>query len=79
MSNGGGEYQSKVFHRMLADQGIELLLLPPHTPQINGRAEHFMRTLTEKADTMCCRLERGQLCETTHKLKISSSSDIGRL
>jgi transposase InsO family protein len=52
MSNGGGEYQSKAFHNMLADQGIELLLLPPRTPQINGRAEHFMRTLTEKADAM---------------------------
>jgi hypothetical protein len=26
-----------------------------------------------------CQLVRGQLCETTHKLKISSSSDNGRL
>jgi hypothetical protein len=52
MSDGGGEYQSKAFHRMLADQGIELLLSPPRTPQINGRAERFMRTLTEKADAM---------------------------
>jgi hypothetical protein len=52
MSDGGGEYQSKAFHRMLADQGIELLLSPPCTPQVNGRAKHFMRTLTEKADAM---------------------------
>jgi hypothetical protein len=50
MSDGGGEYQSKAFHRMLSDQGIELLLSPLRTPQVNGRAEHFMRTLTEKAD-----------------------------
>jgi hypothetical protein len=52
MSDGGGEYQSKVFHRMLANQGIELLLSPLRTPQVNGRAKPFMHTLTEKADTM---------------------------
>ena len=52
MSDGGGEYQSRAYDEMLREKGIKILKSAPHTPQQNGRAEHCIRTLTEKSETM---------------------------
>jgi hypothetical protein len=53
MSDAGGEYKSDVFDNMLRDQGIKILTSTLHTLQQNGRAERFMRTFMDKAETMC--------------------------
>jgi hypothetical protein len=52
MSDAEGEYKSDMFDNMLHDQGIKILTSTPHTPQQNGRAERFMRTFMDKAETM---------------------------
>jgi len=52
MSDAGGEYKSKAFDMMLKDRGIEILQSIPYAHQQNGRAEHIIRTLMEKAESM---------------------------
>ena len=53
MSDTGGEYKSKAFEKMLKDRGIEILQSIPYAHQQNGRAERIIRTLMEKAESMC--------------------------
>jgi hypothetical protein len=53
MSDAGGEYKSEAFLKTLKDAGIKILQSAPHTPQQNGQAERFMRTLMDKAEAMC--------------------------
>jgi transposase InsO family protein len=48
----GGEYVSHAFKDLLKDHGIILEPSPPRMPQMNGRAERFMRTFSEKAEAM---------------------------
>jgi hypothetical protein len=43
---------SEVFLDLLEDNGIIIKLSPPHTPQVNGCAECFMRTMMDKAEAM---------------------------
>ena len=52
MSDAGGEYKSDAFLKTLKDVGIKILQSVPHTPQQNGRAERFMRTIMDKAEAM---------------------------
>lgn len=52
MSDAGGEYKSDAFDLMLRERGIRILQSAPHTPQQNGRAERFMRTMMDKAEAM---------------------------
>ena len=52
MSDAGGEYKSDAFIKILKDTGITILQSAPHTPQQNGRAERFMRTVMDKAQAM---------------------------
>src|SRR6266702_2408415 len=52
MSDAGGEYKSGAFIKHLKDAGITVLQSVPHTPQQNGRTEHFMRTIMDKAQAM---------------------------
>ena len=52
MSDAGGEYKSDTFLKTLKDAGIKILQSVPHTPQQNGRAECFMRTVMDKAESM---------------------------
>ena len=52
MSDAGGEYKSDTFLKTLKDAGIKILQSAPHTPQQNGRAERFMRTIMDKAQAM---------------------------
>jgi len=52
MSDAGGEYKSDAFIKLLKDAGITVLQSAPHTPQQNGRAECFMRTIMDKAQAM---------------------------
>jgi transposase InsO family protein len=52
MSDAGGEYKSDAFIKLLKDAGITVLQSAPHTPQQNGRAERFMRTIMDKAQAM---------------------------
>ena len=52
MSDAGGEYKSDAFLKTLKDAGIKILQSAPHTPQQNGRAERFMRTIMDKAQAM---------------------------
>jgi len=52
MSDAGGEYKSDAFLKTLKDAGIKILQSAPHTPQQNGHAEHFMRTIMDKAQSM---------------------------
>ena len=48
-SDRGGEYLSETFQTMLREYGIEHDKTMPGTPQQNGRAERFIRTISEKA------------------------------
>jgi len=52
MSDAKGEYKSDAFLKTLKDVGIKILQSAPHTPQQNGRAEHFMCTIMDKAQSM---------------------------
>ena len=52
MSDAGGEYKSKAFRQLMHDQGIHIYESAPHTPQQNGCAERFIRTLMNKAQAM---------------------------
>jgi len=52
MSDAGGEYKSAAFLKALNKQGIKVLQSVPHTPQQNGRAECFNRTIMDKAEAM---------------------------
>ena len=52
MSNAGEEYKSKAFDSMLKEQGIRILQSASHTPQQNGHAEQFMRTVMDKSEAM---------------------------
>jgi hypothetical protein len=52
MSDASGEYKSDAFLKILKDTGITVLQSAPHTPQQNGHAECFMRTVMDKAQAM---------------------------
>ena len=53
ISDAGGKYKSDAFLKHLKDAGIKVLQSAPHTPQQNGQAECFMRTIMDKAQAMC--------------------------
>ena len=48
-SDGGGEFISTEFKDFLKKKGITQSLTTPHSPQMNGVAERFNRTIMEKA------------------------------
>lgn len=52
MSDAGGKYKSKAFTDMLKDKGIQILQSTSYTPQQNGRAERFIRTMMDKEESM---------------------------
>ena len=53
MSDQGGEYKSKAFEQLMHDNGIHVYDSVLHTPQQNGHAEQFIRTIMDKAQAMC--------------------------
>jgi transposase InsO family protein len=48
----GGEYTSNYFQSYLKNQGIQHQLTAPYSPQQNGVAERFNRTIIEMAKSM---------------------------
>src|SRR6185437_742949 len=52
ISDGGGEYTNESFKQFLNDKGITHCITPPYTPQRNGVAERFNRTILEKIRCM---------------------------
>jgi hypothetical protein len=52
MSDAGGEFKSAAYKQLMRDHGIHIYESAPHTPQQNGRAERFIRTLMDKAQAM---------------------------
>ena len=52
MSDAGGEYKSDAFLGVLKAKGIKILQSVPFTPQQNGRAERFNRTIMDKESAM---------------------------
>ena len=48
----GGEYISSDLWNFLSENGVEHQMTVPHTPQQNGRAEHFNCMLLEKSEAM---------------------------
>jgi hypothetical protein len=51
-SDQGGEYINQSLHTFLSSRGIEHQTSVPRTPQQNGRAERFNRTILEKSEAM---------------------------
>jgi hypothetical protein len=51
-SDCGGEYMAKAVQDTLKQRGIEHHLTMPGSPQSNGKAEQFNRTITDKAMAM---------------------------
>jgi transposase InsO family protein len=51
-SDRGGEYINQSLRTFLSSRGIEHQTSVPRTPQQNGRAEHFNRTILEKSEAM---------------------------
>ena len=51
-SDRGGEYINQSLKMFLSSRGIEHQTSVPRTPQQNGRAEHFNRTILEKSKVM---------------------------
>lgn len=47
-SNNGGEFISKRMQSWCRQQGIRQKMGPPHTPELNGVAERFNRTLIDR-------------------------------
>ncbi len=52
MSDGGGEYSSNEFKEYLKEEGIIHRITPPYTPERNGIAERYNRTIIEKVRSM---------------------------
>jgi transposase InsO family protein len=52
MSDAGGEFKSDEFLSELKHLGIRILQSAPRTPQQNGHAERFNRSIIEKAQAM---------------------------
>jgi transposase InsO family protein len=52
MLDASGEYKSDAFLKVLRENGIKVLQSVPHTPQQNGHAECFNRTIMDKAEAM---------------------------
>jgi transposase InsO family protein len=48
----GTEYLNKELIETFSDEGIVLIPSPPYAHQVNGRAERFMRTMMDKAESM---------------------------
>ena len=48
----GGEYTSSALWNFLSENSIEHQMTVPHTPQQNGRADCFNRTLLDKSEAM---------------------------
>jgi transposase InsO family protein len=53
MSDAGGEFKSIEFDNKLKNLGIKILQSTPRTPQQNGRAERFNKSIIEKAQAIC--------------------------
>ena len=51
-SDRGGEFRTNDFAAFVRREGIEQQFSSPDTPQQNGRAERFNRTMVEKAEVM---------------------------
>jgi transposase InsO family protein len=51
-SDCGSEYVNNNLKHILQEAGVEHKLTVPHSPQQNGRAERFNRTIMEKASAM---------------------------
>jgi len=51
-SDCGGEFRTNEFSAFMCQLGIEQQFSLPDTPQQNGRAEHFNRTMVEKEEAM---------------------------
>ena len=47
-SDNGGEYTSGVWEKFCEERGIQHSMGPPHSPQLNGVAEQFNRSLLDK-------------------------------
>src|ERR1700689_1120556 len=52
MSDFGGGYKSHEFDNLLKILGIKIRTSVPHIHQQNGHAEHFNRTLMDKAQAL---------------------------
>src|SRR6185312_2768783 len=52
ISDGRGEYTNESFKQFLSKKGITHCITPPYTPQRNGVAERFNRTIIEKVRCM---------------------------
>jgi hypothetical protein len=50
--HGGGEFQSISLQELFKDLGIKVFLSAPHLHQQNGCAEHFIRTIIDKAQAI---------------------------
>ena len=48
----GGKYISSDLQNFLSENGVEHQMTVPHTPQQNGRAEHFNYMLLKKSEAM---------------------------
>ena len=48
-----GEFKSRELTEFLKELGVNILTSVPHMRQQNGHAEHFIRTIMEKAQTIC--------------------------
>lgn len=48
MTDNGSCYRSKIFGKLLADNGIKHKRTRPYRPQTNGKVERFNRTLSEE-------------------------------
>ena len=50
--DGGKEYINREIKKYCQDNGIEIQMTTPDTPQSNGKAERYIRTITEMARSM---------------------------
>ena len=69
-SDRGGEYMSDAFKALLLSYGIEHDTTMPGSPQQNGRAERFIRTIEEKA---LCMLHFASLSHGFWKLAVEAA------
>ena len=54
-ADGAGEYTSLRIKKFMREHGIISELSPPHTPQLNGKAERYNRSIVEMARALLAR------------------------
>ena len=58
---------TQAFDALLKDNGVEPILLPPRSPNLNAHCERFIRSIKEEALAQMVMLGERALCDAIHQ------------